>query len=78
MIKLYLDMSDVSYTRINKHNGLHVNFRKFLLILFCFMMKKDHFNQNLLLWPQIPFKFYKRIKTAVKVLKNSQNVSQIT
>ena len=23
---------------------------------FCFMMKKDHFKQKLLLWPQVPFK----------------------
>ena len=36
--------------------GLHGNFWSFLLMSFCFMMKKDHFKQKLLLWPQVPFK----------------------
>ena len=36
--------------------GLHVNFWSFLYMSFCFMMKKDHFKQKLLLWPQVPFK----------------------
>ena len=60
MIKLlYLDVSDVIPT--NKHTkyancGLDVNFRNFLLMPFCFMIKKDHFQQRLLLWHQVPFK----------------------
>ena len=27
-----------------------------LLMRLCFMMKKDHFKQKLLRWPQVPFK----------------------
>ena len=53
MIKLCLDASEV--THANEHTkhancGLHINFPN------CFMMKKDHVKQNLLLWPQVPFK----------------------
>ena len=52
MIKLYLNLSGVIHA--NKHTkyancGLHVNFCNFLLMLFCFMMKKDHLKQKLLL-----------------------------
>ena len=36
--------------------GLHVNFWIFWWMLFCFMMKKDHFKQKLLLWPKVHFK----------------------
>ena len=36
--------------------GLHVNLWNFFLAPFCFMMKKDHFKQQLLPWPQVPFK----------------------
>ena len=36
--------------------GLHANFGNFLLMQFCFMRKKDHFKQKLLLWSQVPFK----------------------
>ena len=62
MIKLCLDVSDVTHT--NKHTkhancGLHVNFWNFLLMPFCFMMKKDHFKQRLLLWPQVLFNYTK-------------------
>ena len=28
---------------------------------FCFIMKKYHFKQKLLLWPQVPFKVFKKI-----------------
>ena len=35
--------------------GLHVNFWKFWLTLFSFMIKKDHLKLKLLLWPQFPF-----------------------
>ena len=45
-IKLYLSVSYAIHA--NKHMqyancGLHVNFWNFLLMPFCFMMKKDHF-----------------------------------
>ena len=44
--KLYLNLNDVMLA--NEHTiyakcGLHLNFRNFLLILFCFAMKKDPF-----------------------------------
>ena len=29
-----------------------------MLMQFCFMMKKDHFKQKLLLWPQVPFQIF--------------------
>ena len=60
MIKLYLNEIDVIHA--NEHTkhancGLHVNFWIFLLMSFCFMMKKkNHFKQKLLLWPQVSFK----------------------
>ena len=49
MIKLCLDVKDVIHA--NEHtkyanSGLHVNFWKFWLMPFCFMIKKDHFKQN--------------------------------
>ena len=37
---------------------LRVNFLKFWLMSFCFVMRKDHFKQKLLLWSKIPFKFH--------------------
>ena len=59
IIELYLDVSDVIHA--NEHTkhvycDLHVNFWSSLLMLLSFMMKKDHFNQKLLVWPHIPFK----------------------
>ena len=59
MIKLYLDVSAIVH--MNKHTkypnyGLYVNFSNFLLMSFCFMMKKEHLTQKLLLWPRVPFK----------------------
>ena len=59
IIKLYLDVSDV--THANEHTkhancSLYVNLWNFWLMPSCFMMKKDHFKQKLLLWPQVPFK----------------------
>ena len=58
MIKLYLDVGD-AYTQrhtLYANCGLHVNLWKFWLIPFCFVMRKDHFKQKSLLWPQVPFK----------------------
>ena len=59
MIKLYLDVNDAvhanEHTKHSNH-GLHVNIRDFLLLIFCFMMKKNHFKQKLLLSNQVPFK----------------------
>ena len=55
MIKLYIDVSDVIHAdEHTKHANcrLYVNFWNFLLKPFYFMMKKDHFKQKLLLWPQ--------------------------
>ena len=59
MIKLSLCVSDTVHA--NEHIshvscGLHVNLWKLWLMLFCFMMKKDYFKQNLLFWPRVPFK----------------------
>ena len=64
MIKLCLQVSDVINGNENTEYancGLQVNFfyLNFLLMSFCFMMKKDHFKQKkLLLWPQVTFKQY--------------------
>ena len=48
------------YTRMSKKKyvnyALHVGFWNCLYMSFCFMMKKDHSNQKLLLWPQVPLK----------------------
>ena len=48
------------YTRMSKKKyvnyALHVSFWNCLYMSFCFMMKKDHSKQKLLLWPQVPFK----------------------
>ena len=59
MVNLYLDSSDVIHA--DEHTkyfncGLPVNFWIFLLKSFCFMMKKDHFKEKLLLWPEVPLK----------------------
>ena len=46
MIKLYLDVSNVIHANKptkNANCGLHINFCNFLLMRFCFMMKKDYF-----------------------------------
>ena len=47
--------------RLNEHTsfanfGFHINFWNFLLISFCFVMKKDSFKQKLLLWPEFSIK----------------------
>ena len=34
--------------------GLPVKSWNFLLMSFCFMMKKDHFEQKMFLWPPVP------------------------
>ena len=52
-------VSDVIHAK--KHtksanSGLPVNFWIFLLKSFCFMMKKYHFKQKLLLWSYVSFK----------------------
>ena len=57
MIKLYLDAGDAIHA--NKHTkyancGSPV--KVWIIMLFCFMMKKDHFKQKLLLWSQVPFR----------------------
>ena len=59
MVKLYPHGIDVIHA--NKHtksanSGLPVNFWIFLLKSFCFMMKKYHFKQKLLLWSYFSFK----------------------
>ena len=59
MIKLRFDLSEAFHA--NEHTlyancGLHIHFWNFWQMLFCFMMKKDHFKQKLLLWTQFPFK----------------------
>ena len=59
MIQLCLNVSGAIHA--NEHTyftayGLHVKFWNFQLIPFCFMMRKRHFKQNLLLWLQVPFK----------------------
>ena len=58
MIKLYHDIGDV-YTQMNIQNMLIMAYMKtseiFLLMPFCFMMKRDCFKQKLLLWPQVSF-----------------------
>ena len=54
MINFYLDVSDTLHAneRTKQSNCLlHINIWNFLLMLLCFMMKKDHFKQKLLLWP---------------------------
>ena len=48
------------YMPMNKQNMLIVSymepFGSFLLMSFCFKMKKDLFQRKLLLWSQVPFK----------------------
>ena len=44
---------------------LHVNFWNFLLMSFCFMMKKDRFKEKLLLWSQVPFKGFNLCRPSV-------------
>ena len=58
IIKLYLDVHDIIH--MNKHTkyascDVPVRFWIFLLMSFCFMMKKDHFKQKLFLWLQVNF-----------------------
>ena len=76
MIKLYIEVSDVIHA--NGHTKyanctLHVNCWNFLLMSFCFMMKKDHFKQKLLLWPQVYFKInvLKLINRYLRLTKSS-------
>ena len=61
MIKLYLNISVVIQT--NQHTkhancDLNVNFWDFLLMSFCFLVKKDHFKQEsfYVVCLQVPFK----------------------
>ena len=59
IIKLYFDVSgvtDASEHAKHANCSLHVNFLNFLLMLLYFMVKKYHFKQKLLLWPQVLFK----------------------
>ena len=59
MIKLVFDISDVVHANGHTQNancGLYVKFRKFWLIPFCFIMRKDHLKKKLLLWPEVAFK----------------------
>ena len=58
MIRLYLDVSDVI------HANEHTKYYNCELLVncwifgnaICFMMKKNHFKQKLLLWSQFAFK----------------------
>ena len=59
MIKLYLDVSEVIHASVDikyANCKLPVNFQIFLLMTFCFMMKKNNFQQKMILWAQFPFK----------------------
>ena len=58
-IKLWINVSDVITTKEQTKYanwGLHVILWNFLLMSYCFKMKKDFFMQKMLLWPQVPFK----------------------
>lgn len=59
MIGWYFDLSDVSSLQMNMRYMLIVasKFINFQLMLVYFMIKKHHDKQELLLWPQVPFKF---------------------
>ena len=49
MINFYLDVSDTVHANERTKQGnclLHVNIWNFLLMLFCFMMKKDHLSKS--------------------------------
>ena len=51
MTKLYLGVSDIIHTKEHTkyaNCGLAINFWIFLLMPFCFIMKKDYFKQKLL------------------------------
>ena len=58
MIKLCLDVvtHPRKWTYRCANCGLRVIFWSFWLMSLRFMMKKDHFKQTLLFWPQVPFK----------------------
>ena len=59
MIKLCPDESNVIHANENiksANYNLHANFWNFWSIYFCFVMKKNHFTEKLLLWPQVPLK----------------------
>ena len=59
-IKLWINVSDVITTKEQTKYaswGLHVILWNFVLMSYCFKMKKDFFMQKMLLWPQVPFKF---------------------
>ena len=54
MIKLYLCVSEIMHASKQTkyvHCSLYANFKKYLYMSICFMTKKDHFKQKLLLWP---------------------------
>ena len=57
------------YTPLNKQNiiivGYMETFGVLLLMSFCFMMKKDHFKQKLLLWRHVPFKGFNLFRLSV-------------
>lgn len=59
MIGWYFDLSDVSSLQMNMRYMLIVasKFINFQLMLVYFMIKKHHDKQELLLKPQVPFKF---------------------
>ena len=66
IIKLYLDVNDVIHA--NEHPnyancGLPVSFWIFLLMSLCFIVKKDHLKQTLLLSPRVLFNNTDRTKT---------------
>ena len=59
MIGWYFDLSDMSSLQMNMRYMLIVasKFINFQLMLVYFMIKKHHDKQELLLKPQVPFKF---------------------
>ena len=74
MINLYLNVSDIMHANEHKKHancGLHVNFWNFLLMLFCFMTKKDHFKDHLKNHLRSPLR--KKLRLGVKS-SISQNI----
>ena len=71
IIKLYLNVNDVIHANEQTkyaNCSLHKNFWNFLLMSFCFMIKRNYFKQKLLLWHLVPFKFLEKLIEA-KLLK---------
>ena len=71
VIKLCLDVSNAIHA--NEHTkyancGLPLIFGIFLLMQQFFIMKNDHFKQNLLLWPQFPFNVFLHFFILVKMI----------